>query len=89
MGPGQSLPADAAHDSNRLRDRLAAVGASAVIEPTPRRPKPPDVDRDICKGRDRIERFFSKLRHHRAIATPSEKHRDNVPALVELVSTRS
>ena len=60
--PGRSLPADAAYDSNRLRDRLAAIGATAVIRPISRRLSPLEPDREAYRRRNRIERFFSKLK---------------------------
>ena len=72
VGPGRSLPADAAYDSNRLRDRIAAIGATAVIRPIPRR----------------LERFFSKLKQYRAIATRYEKHDANFLAIIKLPATR-
>lgn len=46
VGPGQTLLADAAYDSNRLRDHLAGIGAKAVIKPIPRRSDPPPLDRE-------------------------------------------
>lgn len=88
IGPGQALLADAAYDSNRLRDRLADIGAKAVIRPIPRRATPPTLDRDAYRRRNRIERFFSKLKHYRAIATRYEKHDTNFLALVKLAATR-
>lgn len=63
VGPGQTLPTDAAHDSNRLRDQPESVGAKAVIRPIPRRAAPPPPDRDAWRRRNRIERFFLKLEH--------------------------
>ena len=88
VGPGQSLLADAAYDSNRLRDHLAQVGARAVIRPIPRRSNPPSLDRTTYRRRNRIERFFSKLKHYRAIATRYEKHDANFLALIKLAATR-
>lgn len=88
IGRGQALLADAAYDSNRLRDRLADIGAKAVIRPIPRRATPPTLDRDAYRRRNRIERFFSKLKHYRAIATRYEKHDTNFLALVKLAATR-
>ncbi|SHE84226.1 Transposase DDE domain-containing protein, partial [Ruegeria intermedia] len=38
--------------------------------------------------RNRIERFFSKLKHYRAIATRYEKHDANFLAPVKLAATR-
>lgn len=88
VGPGQALLADAAYDSNWLRGRLAEIGAKAVIRPIPRRTTPPLLDRDAYRRRNRIERFFSKLKHYRAIATRYEKHDDNYLALIKLAATR-
>jgi len=88
VGPGQALLADAAYDSNRLRDHLAAIGAKAVIKPITRRSAPPPLDRTAYRRRNRIERFFSKLKHYRAIATRYEKHDANFLALIKLAAIR-
>jgi transposase len=88
VGPGQTLLADAAYDSIRLRDHLAKVGARAVIRPVSRRSAPPALDRNAYKRRNKIERFFSKLKNYRAIATRYEKHDANFLALVKLAATR-
>ena len=88
VGAGQTLLADAAYDSNRLRDRLAQVGAKPVIKPISRRSNPPPLDRKAYRRRNQIERFFSKLKHYRAIATRYEKHDHNFLALVKLAATR-
>ena len=85
---GRTLLADAAYDSNRLRDYLAAVGAKALIKPIPRRTAPPPLDKAAYRRRNRIERFLSKLKHYRAIATRYEKHDANFLALVKLAATR-
>jgi transposase len=69
----QTLLADAAYDGNRLCDHLARVGAKAAIEPIPGRSAPPPLDQDAYRRRNRIERFFSKLKHYRAIATRYER----------------
>lgn len=88
VGPGQTLLAVTAYDSNRLRDRLADIGARAVIRPIPRRSNPPPLDRKSYRWRNRIERFFSKLKHYRAIATRYETYDANFLALVLLAATR-
>ena len=88
VGPGRSLPADTAYDSNRLRDRLAAIGATAIIRPIPRRLIPPEPDREVYRRRDRLERFFSKLKQYRAIATRYEKRDANFLAIIKLPATR-
>jgi transposase len=88
VGSGQTLLADAAYDSNRLRDRLAGIGAKAVIRPISRRTTPPPLDPDACRRRKRIERFLSKPKHYRAIATRYDKHDTNFLALIILAATR-
>ncbi|CAM4399502.1 Transposase IS4-like domain-containing protein [Palleronia rufa] len=71
-----------------LRDQLAAVGAKAVLRPISRRTAPPPLDKEAYRRRNRIERFFSKLKHYRAIATRYEKHDANFLAFVKLAATR-
>ena len=88
VGSGQALLADAANNSNRLRDHLAEVGATGVIRPIPRRSAPPPLDKDAYRHRNRIERFVSKLKHYRVIATRYKKRDVNFLALVKLAATR-
>jgi transposase len=88
LGRGQTLIADAAYDSDRLRDHLRSVGARAVIKPIPRRTAPPALDRTVYRRRNRIERFFARIKHFRAIATRYEKHDANDLALIKLAATR-
>lgn len=88
VGRGQTLLADAAYNSNRLRDHLSSIGAKAVIRPIPCWSNPPPLDRDAYRRRNRIERISSKLKHYRAIATRYEKHDANYLALVKLAATR-
>ena len=82
VGPGQTLLADRAYDSDRLRDALAERGAVANIRLMPTRKRLPSFDPDLYKQRNQIERFFSKLQHFRAVATRD----DNFLASVQLAS---
>lgn len=59
-----------------------------MIRPVLRRSNPPLLNLRAYKRRIRIERFFSKLKHHRAIATRYEKHDANFLALIKLAATR-
>ena len=85
---GQILLADRAYDSNALRQSLADRGAWANIKPMPRRVNVPAFSRFLYRYRNLVERFFSKLKHFRAIATRFEKHDANYLALVKLASAR-
>jgi transposase len=88
LGPGQILLADRAYDSNALRQVLAERGAWANIKPMPRRVTIPAFSSFLYRYRNLVERFFNKLKHFRAVATPYEKHDENYLALVKLAATR-
>ena len=88
IGPGQTLLADRAYDSDALRQEIAQRGAWANIKPLARRTKTPAFSRFLYRYRNLIERFFSKLKHCRAIATRFEKHDANYLALVKLAAAR-
>ena len=88
VGAGQTLLADRAYDSDGLRVRLAERGAVANIRLMPNRKRTPDFDPELYKQRNQVERFFSKLKHFRAIATRYDKRDDNFLASVQLASLR-
>ncbi len=85
---GQTLLADAGYDQNALREKLAACGAIAQIKPLARRNPTPAFDPKAYQRRNHIERFFSKVKQFRAIATRYEKHDDNFLNLIRLASIR-
>jgi transposase len=88
LGPGQILLADRAYDSNAPRQTITAQGAWANIKPMPRRVTIPAFSSFLYRYRNLVERFFNKLKHFRAVATPYEKHDENYLALVKLAATR-
>jgi transposase len=88
VGPGQTLLADRAYDSDALRQSLANRGASANVKPMPHRVNIPPFSPYIYRFRNLVERFFNKLKHFRAIATRFEKHDANYLALVKLAAAR-
>ena len=69
LGNGQILLADRAYDSDALRSALAERGAWANIKPMPRRRNVPAFSAVLYRYRNLVERFFSKLKHFRAVAT--------------------
>jgi transposase len=88
LGAGQILLADRAYDSDALRQQLAARGAWANVKPMPRRVNIPPFSPSLYRYRNRVERFFNKLKHFRAVATRFEKHDANFLALVKLASVQ-
>ena len=88
IGPGQTLLADRAYDSDGLRYTLAERGAVANIRLMPTRKRLPAFDPILYRQRNQVERFFSKIKHFRAVATRYDKRDDNFLASVQLASIR-
>jgi transposase len=88
LGEGDILLADRAYDSDALRTQMAARGAWANIKPMPGRKRRPAFSAFLYRYRNLVERFFSKLKHFRAVATRFEKHADNYLALVKLAAVK-
>jgi transposase len=88
LGAGDVLLADRAYDSDALREAMSERGAMANIKPMPNRIRHPAFSASLYKMRNAVERFFSKLKHYRAIATRYEKHPENYMALIKLAAAR-
>ena len=88
LAKGQILLADRGYDSNALRTAVAGQGAWPNIKPMSTRLIKPVFSPFLYRYRNRVERFFNKLKHYRAVATRYEKHAANYLALVKLAATR-
>jgi len=88
LGAGDVLLADRAYDSDGLRATLEERGINPNIKPMPNRVRHPGFSTTLYKLRNAVERFFSKIKHYRAIATRCEKHPENYMALIKLAAAR-
>ncbi len=79
IGAGQALLADRGYVNAGLRDRLAARGAIANIRQMPTRKRAPAFD-PILYHAQPMERFFSKLKHFRAVTARCDKRDDTLRA---------
>ncbi len=70
--PGAVL-ADRAYDADRLMDAILDAGAEPLIPPRRHRKHQHAHDKTLHRERNVIERFFSKLRQFRQIATRYDK----------------
>lgn len=61
--------ADKGYDSERVLEKVAQLGAVAVIPPRSNRKEQREYDRELYKERNLIERAFNKLKRFRRIAT--------------------
>lgn len=84
--PAAVFMADAAYDSDRLRQAIAAKGAVAVIPNNPSRAQKYPLDKHLYAQRHLIECCFSKLKQFRRVATRFEKTARNYRAVVTLAA---
>jgi len=61
--------ADKAYDSNKILETISQMNAIAVIPPKSNRIVQREYDKDYYKDRNLVERFFSRLKQFRGIAT--------------------
>ncbi len=78
--------ADAAYDSDRLRQAIADKGAVAVIPNNPARNRKYPLARHLYAERHLIECCFSKLKQFRRVATRFEKTARNYLAVITLAA---
>lgn len=88
LGPDCILLADRGYDSDALRAKISERGAYANIRPLGHRVDPPAFSPRVYKLRNKVERFFNRIKHYRAIATRYDKQDANFLALVKLAAIR-
>jgi len=79
---------DKAYDGNAIRELIERQGAVPNIPAKSNRKWKPCFSKTLYRERNQVERFFSKLKHFRRIATRYDKLADNFLAMVELASMR-
>lgn len=78
--------ADKGYDSNALLAYIASLSAEAVIPSRKNRRQQREIDRELYKDRNKVERFFNRIKHYRRVATRYEKTGRNYLAMLHLVS---
>jgi len=78
--------ADKGYDADHLANRIAEAGTEVVIPPKRNRKVQRPYDRDLYKERNRIERFFAKLKQFRRVATRYDKLLANFMGFVKLAA---
>ena len=77
---------DKAYDSNAIRQFLATQGVEAVIPSRANRTGAIHHDAHKYKLREKVERFFNKLKRFRRIATRYDKLSRTLLAFIHIVS---
>jgi len=88
LQPRTIVLADKAYDAGGIRDLIEGQGAVPNIPAKSNRKWKPCFSRTLYRERNQIERFFSKLKHFRRIATRYDKLAENFLAMVQLASMR-
>ena len=78
---------DRGYDSNHIRKRLQEQGMTPVIPPKKNRKEPIDYDVERYMLREKVERFFNRLKQFRRVATRYDKLGMLYLAFVHLVAT--
>ena len=83
----ESAALDKGYDADRIRERLELDGIEPVIPPISTRSKKLHYDKDLYRERNRVERFFNKIKNFRRIATRYDKLRKTFFAAVYLCAS--
>jgi transposase len=78
--------ADKGYDKRALVERIEGMGAEAVIPTQKNRAVQRDIDRDRYKDRNLVERFWSKAKQYRRVATRYDKTARNFLAFLHVAS---
>lgn len=88
FGPRTIVSADKAYDADRIRELIQERGATPNIPPKRNRRWKPCFSKRLYREHNLIERFFSKRKHFRRVATRYDKLAANFLATVQLASIR-
>ena len=88
VAPGTTVIADKAYDTDGIRSFVASRKAWANIPPKANRKGTFAFSRWVYRQRNRVERFFNRIKQFRGIATRYDKHADNYLAGVKLAAIR-
>jgi transposase len=84
--PIEVVIADKGYDSRAVVAAIESRGAEAVIPSLRNRAEQRDYDRGLYKDRNLAERFWSKVKRYRRVATRYEKTARNFLAFVQVAS---
>jgi putative transposase len=78
--------ADAAYDSDALREQIRKSGGKACIKPNRSRKVKKRYAKRRYRNRNIIERFFGRIKHYRRVATRYDKKPENYLGFVWLAA---
>lgn len=84
--PLDEVIADKGYDSKNVVADVESRSGHAVIPSRKNAVTPRKIDWDRYKDRNLVERFWSKMKHYRRVATRFEKKAQNFLAFVQIAS---
>ena len=88
LQPDSFVLADKAYDAGWIRELIEAQDAAANIPDRSNAKKSHAFSPTLYRERNRVERFFNRLKHCRRIATRYEKLAANYLAMIKLAAIR-
>ncbi len=82
----QAFIGDKGYDSQPFLDELKERDIEIVVPPRKNRKEQRDYDRNLYKDRNKVERFFNRIKHYRRIATRYDKTARNYLAFVHVAA---
>ena len=82
----ETVVADRGYDSRALVAEIEGRGAAAVIPTQKRRKEQREVDRHLYRERNMVERFWSKVKQYRRVATRYDKKAANFLTFVKVAA---
>ncbi len=83
--PG-AVVADKGYDSSSLAQAIEKLGAQVVIPSRSNAKQPRVIDWNLYKDRNKIERFFNRIKHYRRVATRYDKSAASFLAFLHLTA---
>lgn len=83
----EAVLGDKGYDSSDLVAHIeSSFEAEAVIPSRKNAKEPRDIDRELYKDRNKIERFIGRVKHYRRVATRYDKTARNYLAFLHVAS---
>jgi len=80
----KAVVGDKGYDTNAVLARIEEAGAEAVVPAKKNRCEGREIDENLYRDRNKVERFFLKIKQNRAVATRYDKTASSYLAVVEL-----
>ena len=84
--PG-AVVADKGYDSKSFAEFIQQRNAEVVIPSRKNNKKPRAIDKNLYKDRNKVERFFNKMKNYRRIATRYDKTADSFLSFVYVAAS--